>query len=164
MLVVTSTLTGNLRISFETVEFGLIVVAFIVMAIAQIHFMNMALKHGNAVAIVPLYEGLSMVGQIVFGGILWHEFAEESWRDFFGFLAGVAFVIAGLTLLTQASLESGGFDDLPSDEESSHDESKVVASNESLKKVLSPATSKQSLSPSSSTSFLQVLLPWRAET
>lgn len=147
MLLMTSTLTGNVEITVATAEFGLILVSFAVMATAQIVFFNLALKYGDAIAIVPLYEGLSMTGQIVFGGVLWQEFAGEKWRDFVGFSAGVACVVVGLTLITQASLDSGGFLDSPTHA------SKEPATNETADDPMRPP----------STSWLSVLMPWSSD-
>merc|ERR1719316_962126 len=47
--------------------FLLLAGAFPLCAVGQVHFLNMGLKYGEAVMVIPLYEALSMTGQIVIG-------------------------------------------------------------------------------------------------
>jgi len=81
---------------------------FVVCAMAQVHFLNMSLKHGEAVHAIPTYEALSMTGQIVVGGVVFDEFAGLSRRAHMWFWPGVFLVLLGiLSLARGASLQSG---------------------------------------------------------
>lgn len=70
-----------------------------VCAAAQIHFLNMALKHGEAVVVIPMYEALSMTGQIVIGGLVFQELVGLSLRAHAWFWPGVAVVLLGIASL-----------------------------------------------------------------
>jgi len=72
----------------------------IVLASINLHFINMALKHGQAVFVVPAYEAVALVGQIGLGGIFFDEFANLTFDNIFGFIAGVIFVVLGVLFVS----------------------------------------------------------------
>jgi hypothetical protein len=76
--------------------FWLLAALFPVCALCQIHFLNMGLKHGEAVVVIPMYEALSMTGQIVVGGLVFDEFGSLDARQHAWFWPGVAIVLAGI--------------------------------------------------------------------
>jgi len=80
--------------------FWVLAAAFPVCAAAQMHFLNMGLKHGDAVTVIPIYEALSMTGQIVIGGLVFDEFASLGPRQHAWFWPGVAIVLVGIISLT----------------------------------------------------------------
>jgi len=96
VLAVSAVFFGN------SLEWGVLVVlaVFVFLAVLQIHFMNVALRHGDATLVIPLYESLSMIGNIVFGAIFWHEFYGIGVARLIGFIFGVVVIVAGLGLLT----------------------------------------------------------------
>jgi uncharacterized membrane protein len=82
--------------------------AFPVAAAAQVHFLNMGLKYGEAVSVIPMYEALSMTGQIVIGGLVFDEFATLSSREHVWFWPGVAIVLMGIASLALERREVKG--------------------------------------------------------
>lgn len=101
MMVITSVAGNELQIS--NFGFWIFCVGFIIFAVGQIHFMNLGLKYGQAAAVMPLYEAVSMIGQLFFGGILFREFENFQGSDEVGFIIGVIIVVASLALLVKAN-------------------------------------------------------------
>jgi len=84
--------------------FWVLTFCFICCAVGQAHFMNLGLKHGLASAVMPMYEAVSMIGQLFFGGIVFAEFENfESRRQLAGFVTGVFIVLFGLALLLRSN-------------------------------------------------------------
>lgn len=79
---------------------------FVLAAVAQGHLLNMALKYGNAVHVIPLYEALSMTGQIVVGGLVFDEFASLGVLGHLSFWPGVGIVLLGMSLLAFEARDS----------------------------------------------------------
>lgn len=86
--------------------FWLLAALFPLCAAAQVHFLNMGLKTGDAVSVIPMYEALSMTGQIVIGGLVFDEFSELGPRQHAWFWPGVVIVLLGIASL--ASEVHGG--------------------------------------------------------
>eukprot|EP00933_Yihiella_yeosuensis_P045230 TRINITY_DN40573_c0_g1_i1.p1 TRINITY_DN40573_c0_g1~~TRINITY_DN40573_c0_g1_i1.p1 ORF type:complete len:488 (+),score=71.04 TRINITY_DN40573_c0_g1_i1:76-1539(+) len=92
MLAITSVSTSMSQ--YTHVGFYLFAALFGMFAVAQVHFMNLALKHGFACKVIPLYEGLSLTGQIFFGGLLFGEFSNfHRSLGIIGFTLGVICVL-----------------------------------------------------------------------
>eukprot|EP00747_Dinoflagellata_sp_TGD_P181534 gnl/TRDRNA2_/TRDRNA2_35404_c0_seq1.p1 gnl/TRDRNA2_/TRDRNA2_35404_c0~~gnl/TRDRNA2_/TRDRNA2_35404_c0_seq1.p1 ORF type:complete len:399 (+),score=55.00 gnl/TRDRNA2_/TRDRNA2_35404_c0_seq1:151-1347(+) len=68
-------------------------------ALCQIHLLNMGLKHGRAVLVLPTYESISMVGQVIIGGIFFNEFDNLTVLDHVRFWSGVACILCGVAIL-----------------------------------------------------------------
>lgn len=68
----------------------------------QIFFLNESLKRGKASYVIPVYESLSMSLQIVLGGVFFREYANFSVERHLLFWPGVAIVLLGIILVTQA--------------------------------------------------------------
>mmetsp|Transcript_108196 Transcript_108196/g.304845 ORF Transcript_108196/g.304845 Transcript_108196/m.304845 type:complete len:351 (-) Transcript_108196:87-1139(-) len=78
-----------------------VIVVMIGCAIGNVHFMNMGMKTGEAVFVVPFYESLSILGQVFLGGIFFDEFKELDITGHHpGFWVGVLLVIAGIACMT----------------------------------------------------------------
>lgn len=103
MLVITSVADPDHDIQFKHIGFWLFAVCFGIFAVGQIHFMNVGLKYGTASAVMPLYEGVSMLGQLFFGGILFREFHHFRAGDEIGFTVGVTIVFLSLGFLVKAN-------------------------------------------------------------
>jgi len=103
MLVITSVADRDHDIQFKHIGFWLFAVCFGIFAVGQIHFMNVGLKYGTASAVMPLYEGVSMIGQLFFGGILFREFHHFRDNDEIGFIVGVIIVFISLGFLIKAN-------------------------------------------------------------
>lgn len=103
MLVITSVADREHDIQFKHIGFWLFAVCFGIFAVGQVHFMNVGLKYGTASAVMPLYEGVSMLGQLFFGGILFREFHHFRGNDEIGFIVGVVIVFISLGFLIKAN-------------------------------------------------------------
>jgi drug/metabolite transporter (DMT)-like permease len=79
--------------------------AMIVFACLNLHFMNMALKHGEAVSVVPLYECLSILSQVFLGGIFFGELEELSLTGHYNFWVGVIFVLSGVFCMHKGNIQ-----------------------------------------------------------
>mmetsp|Transcript_74119 Transcript_74119/g.217504 ORF Transcript_74119/g.217504 Transcript_74119/m.217504 type:complete len:384 (+) Transcript_74119:139-1290(+) len=72
-------------------------------AVCQVHTLNMALKVGTAVSVLPAYESLSMMGQIVICGVFFEEFRGFEATSYLGFSCAIACVLVGITVMTGAT-------------------------------------------------------------
>lgn len=72
-------------------------------ACSNLHFMNMALKYGEAVTIVPLYESLSIINQVFLGGVFFGTLEQVYTSGHFKqFLAGLLCVTLGAGFMIEA--------------------------------------------------------------
>jgi len=76
-----------------------LVAALPLMGVLQVHFLNMGLKTGDAVMVIPMYEALSMTGQIVVGGLVFDEFLGFGPSQHAWFWPGVVIVMLGIVSL-----------------------------------------------------------------
>merc|ERR1719152_677140 len=84
----------------ETWLFWVFEAAFLFCAACQIHFLNLGMKYGDAVIVIPSYMALSMLGQIVVGGLIFfREFRSFTVMDEARFWPGVLFVLLGVATL-----------------------------------------------------------------
>jgi len=100
MLTVTSIYEYENQISRW--EFWAFVVALCICAGCLLHCLNVALKHGDSVVILPIYEAASMTGQIVLAGIFFDEFHNFSVWDCCWFFPGIALVLLGVACLARS--------------------------------------------------------------
>lgn len=78
----------------------------LVFAVFQIHFLNLGLKLGDGVVVLPAFLALSMAGQIVVGGLFFDEFHGQALADHLRFWPGVLCVVLGVASLTQSGSDS----------------------------------------------------------
>lgn len=83
-----------------------VLLAMVIFAVLNVHLMNVALKHGDAVLVVPMYESLSILGQVFLGGIFFNEFDELTGRNQVCFWLGVGCVILGIVCMTGPARDS----------------------------------------------------------
>eukprot|EP00929_Paragymnodinium_shiwhaense_P097206 TRINITY_DN58968_c0_g1_i1.p1 TRINITY_DN58968_c0_g1~~TRINITY_DN58968_c0_g1_i1.p1 ORF type:complete len:411 (+),score=82.76 TRINITY_DN58968_c0_g1_i1:75-1307(+) len=88
------------------------VCAFVYCAVGQIHFLNMGMKYGDAVVVIPVYMAMSMTGQMVVGGVIFfNEFAGLGLAAHGRFWPGVLCVLAGVVMLsTEDRTAAGGLE------------------------------------------------------
>jgi len=77
-----------------------VILALAILATLNINFMNLALKHGEAVFVLPIYESCSILGQILLGGVFFREFDSLSINGHMRFWSGVCFVLVGIICIT----------------------------------------------------------------
>lgn len=71
--------------------------AMITLSVVNVHFLNMAMKSGDAILVVPVYESVAIIGQIVVGGCFFQEFHHLTrFSDHLHFWGGVSCVILGV--------------------------------------------------------------------
>merc|ERR1719313_2387526 len=85
------------------------VVSMVVLAVTNLHFLNMALSVGDAVYVVPVYEAMSIFGQIILGGIFFREFQHLDFYGHLSFWFGVSCIIVGVILLARRGPETKFF-------------------------------------------------------
>jgi len=77
----------------------------LVFGIFQMHILNLALKVGPAISVLPVYESLSMTGQVILCGVFFNEFRGFNLGHLSLFGLGVVCVLAGVaTLYTSSGL------------------------------------------------------------
>lgn len=72
---------------------------FVAAAAGNLHLLNRALAAGDAVFVMPMYEALSLVGQVIVGGIFFQELELLRSPQLFQFCFGVVCVLSGIILL-----------------------------------------------------------------
>jgi len=91
---------------FDRWESWVMVATMIVLAVANLHFLNMALSVGDAVYVVPVNEALSILGQCLLGGIFFSEFQRLSIYGHINFWLGISSIIAGIFCLARKGPET----------------------------------------------------------
>mmetsp|Transcript_90666 Transcript_90666/g.210907 ORF Transcript_90666/g.210907 Transcript_90666/m.210907 type:complete len:368 (-) Transcript_90666:116-1219(-) len=85
-------------------------------ACIQVHLLNMAMKCGNAVVVLPAYESASLLGQVVFGAIFFSEFDAFNQWGISKFAGSVFVILLGILLLalwgrSKALTRQGDYED-----------------------------------------------------
>jgi len=88
------------RNQFIMWETWVMVLVLIVLAFLNFHFLNQALKDGDAVFVIPVYESISIVGQVVVGGIFFEEFAHLSTWGHINVWAAITCICIGVILVS----------------------------------------------------------------
>lgn len=88
-------------------QFWLFPFGTLLFAVAQMHTLNLALKVGSALSVVPVYEALSMTGQVVICGFFFDEFRGFGFGGLAAFWCGVICVLSGVAMLICAGLPPG---------------------------------------------------------
>jgi len=87
-------------------QFWAYLLAMAAFAVCQVHTLNMAMKLGTAISVLPAYESLSMMGQVIICGVFFKEFQEFGTDDLLHFSCAIACVLVGIAVLTSASAAS----------------------------------------------------------
>lgn len=86
----------------DSVESWMAITAVVILGLTNVHCLNLALQLGDAVFVIPLYEALSVTGQIFIGGIFFDEFSELTPEKHIYFWIGVACVVSGVVAISSA--------------------------------------------------------------
>jgi len=84
---------------FRYSEFWILPVLFFGFAGWNLHFLNMALAQGEAVCVIPLYEAMSILGQVILGGFFFGEFYGLDTLKLLRFCLGVCCIVSGVALV-----------------------------------------------------------------
>lgn len=104
-------------------EFWVLLVGMVTLALTNVHFLNLALRYGDAVVVVPVYEALSMAGQIVLGGVIFfNELADTPLAQQVPFWVGVVLVLVGVVFVARDRKD----DDVEKEEDDEDDGEEVV--------------------------------------
>lgn len=76
--------------------FWIVIGGSIVCAVAQIHFLNVAMKSGEALVVIPIYQSLQMAGIIVICGVFFQEFQGWPVPAVVNLCCGLAIVAGGI--------------------------------------------------------------------
>eukprot|EP00941_MAST-03F_sp_MAST-3F-sp1_P001895 g1895.t1 len=101
--LVKSTFRGNNQLIYLST--WLIVFMMVACVFAQLHFLAMALKHFDAVYVVPVFQCFFISGSIVAGAVYYREFEEFSFLQGLMFLIAVGVTLIGVFLLSQRSIK-----------------------------------------------------------
>eukprot|EP00927_Polykrikos_kofoidii_P029237 TRINITY_DN25318_c0_g2_i1.p1 TRINITY_DN25318_c0_g2~~TRINITY_DN25318_c0_g2_i1.p1 ORF type:complete len:361 (-),score=38.83 TRINITY_DN25318_c0_g2_i1:185-1267(-) len=96
-LTVTSVETGDSQVCHW--EFFVLFLVSIMFGFCQLHFLNMALRVGDAVSVLPTYYATSMMSQVFVIGTFFHEFRDYGTLKLLRYLFGMAVVIIGVFVL-----------------------------------------------------------------
>lgn len=86
---------------FDRWESWAMLVIMIVLAVANLHFLNMALSIGDAVYVTPLHQAIAILGQTVLGGLFFQEFQHLDTYGHINFWLGLSCVLLGIICLTR---------------------------------------------------------------
>lgn len=86
-------------------DFFIYLVLTAIFGALQIHFLNVALHHGEAAFVVPIYESSSMAMQIVVGGMLFQEYAHFTFAQHMVFWPGVVVVLIAVVALCRFAMD-----------------------------------------------------------
>lgn len=89
------------RNQFDEWESWVMLVTMIVLAVTNLHFLNMALSIGDAVYVVPVYEALAILGQTLLGGIFFQEFQHLDTYGHVNFWLGLTCILVGVICLSR---------------------------------------------------------------
>merc|ERR550537_808302 len=78
----------------------------VVLAVTNLHFLNMALSVGDAVYVVPMYEAMAIFGQTLLGGIFFQEFQELDTYAHINFWFCLSIILLGVVLLARKGPET----------------------------------------------------------
>lgn len=99
VLVVSTLHTQNQLGSWHVWAFAIATVAF---TVCQMHTLNMGLKYGEAVFVLPVYEATSMSGQVVICGVFFGEFRGLAVGELLLFCCGLLCVLCGVVAMVRA--------------------------------------------------------------
>lgn len=96
-------------------EFWFLLGAMLLLACLNVHFLNKALENGEAVFVVPMYEAMAIIGQIMFGIVFFREFQGLTFFEMLNLSLALGFTVVGvvfssakdppISCLTQVCLE-----------------------------------------------------------
>lgn len=93
---------------FNSVAFLLLFPAILLM-VANVHFLNLGLKRGSSGKVIPIYEALTVTGQVCMGSAFYGEFPKEFGEKMW-FLVRVSAVVLGIIALAKIDQDAAHCD------------------------------------------------------
>jgi len=101
----TANVFARVRFPWNDVKFYVVVGTAVVLCLAQVHTLNLALKKGNAVTVVPVYFSMGVLMQLLQAEVAYKELDTLSGRKNVAiFISGVGMVLAGIIAMVRAKL------------------------------------------------------------
>ncbi|KAF7683146.1 putative magnesium transporter NIPA8 [Astathelohania contejeani] len=95
--MIDKTISGENQFLFGvTYLFFILIVLFTTL---QIYWLNRALRHYDALLVIPLFHVIWTLFSVATGGIYFQDFEHYSWEQFKGFLTGLGIIFLGSTFL-----------------------------------------------------------------
>jgi uncharacterized membrane protein len=94
---------------FDRWESWVMVITMLLLAVTNLHFLNMALSIGDAVFVVPTYEAMAIFGQTLLGGLFFQEFQGLDTYGHINFWFGLSIILLGVVLLARRGPETDLF-------------------------------------------------------
>jgi len=81
-------------------EFLVVFAVTFIFGVTQLHCLNLALKMGEAIVVLPTYNATAMITQMLAAGTFFSEFDQFGARSLASFWVGVFIIICGITTLS----------------------------------------------------------------
>lgn len=81
-----------------TWEFWGLLGAMLLLACMNVHYLNKALEHTEAIFVVPVYESFAIIGQLIFGIVFFKEFVGLLFWEKVQLGLGVCLVLGGIIM------------------------------------------------------------------
>jgi len=81
-----------------TWEFWVLLGAMLTLACVNVHYLNKALEHTEAIFVVPVYESFAIIGQLIFGIFFFKEFVGVLFWEKVRLGIGVCIVLGGIIM------------------------------------------------------------------
>jgi len=92
----------NSKCQLDHWQFWAYLAAMAAFATCQVHTLNLALRTSAAVWVLPVFESLTMTGEVILCGVFFGEFRAFTAQDAIFFACGMACVLCGIAVLLQA--------------------------------------------------------------
>jgi len=93
----------------NSAEFWVLLGGMLTLAVANVHYLNRALEVGEAVFVVPVYESLAILGQILFAAVFFDEFKGLSMWEGIEIGCAISVVLAGVISASTKEPEDSKF-------------------------------------------------------
>jgi len=101
----TANVFARVRFPWNDVKFYVVVCTAVVLCLAQVHTLNLALKKGNAVTVVPVYFSMGVLMQLLQAQVAYEELDALSGRKNVAiFISGVGLVLVGIIAMVRAKI------------------------------------------------------------
>lgn len=101
----TANVFARVRFPWNDVKFYVVVGTAVVLCLVQVHTLNLALKKGNAVTVVPVYFSMGVLMQLLQAEVAYKELDTLSGRKNVAiFISGVGLVLVGIIAMVRAKI------------------------------------------------------------